>query len=153
MSAPTVAAWIAAADISPAKDIKARNLLDACRVLNVRPEWVVYNQLPKRPSARHVDQEVIDMLAALPDEPRQLVIAQIKAFASLTKENVNSVSAEKSGTMKWAAPTQSPITTGASQSADRRRPRIASPEEAAQSGKKMGVERAERGETKKGGKS
>ncbi|MCF2133891.1 MULTISPECIES: hypothetical protein [Mycetohabitans] len=48
VSAPTFSAWIAAGNISPAKDIRADNLLTVCEVLDVRPEWVVFGRLPMR---------------------------------------------------------------------------------------------------------
>lgn len=50
-SAPTVSAWIGAGSIAPAKDIKGDNLLRACELLNVRPEWVMFGWLPMRPQS------------------------------------------------------------------------------------------------------
>lgn len=49
VSAPTVAAWVGAASIKPAQDIKATHLMEACRLLNVRPEWVLYEKGAMRP--------------------------------------------------------------------------------------------------------
>ncbi|HDR9026796.1 helix-turn-helix domain-containing protein [Burkholderia vietnamiensis] len=47
VSAPTFAAWIGAANIRPAQDITANNLFKVCRLLRVRPEWVLLNQPPR----------------------------------------------------------------------------------------------------------
>lgn len=44
ISAPTVAAWTAAGEIAPAKNITGDNLLRACELLRVRPEWVLYKR-------------------------------------------------------------------------------------------------------------
>lgn len=49
VSAPSVAGWVAAASIKPAQDIKAMHLMEACRLLNVRPEWILYESGPMRP--------------------------------------------------------------------------------------------------------
>lgn len=47
VAASTFAAWIAAASIKPAEHIKAKNLFDVCRELGIRPEWVLFDELPK----------------------------------------------------------------------------------------------------------
>ena len=49
VSAPSVAGWVAAASIKPAQDIKATHLMKACRLLNVRPEWILYESGSMRP--------------------------------------------------------------------------------------------------------
>lgn len=48
VAAPSLSAWIAAGTITPAKDIKAENLLRACEFLGVRPEWVMFGKLPMK---------------------------------------------------------------------------------------------------------
>lgn len=48
IAAPTLAAWIGAANIKPAQDINANNLFRVCALLGVRPEWVLYRRGPKR---------------------------------------------------------------------------------------------------------
>ncbi|MEZ7524036.1 hypothetical protein [Burkholderia vietnamiensis] len=47
VSTPTFAAWIGAGNIKPAQDITANNLFKVCRLLKVRPEWVLSNQPPR----------------------------------------------------------------------------------------------------------
>lgn len=42
VSAPSVAAWIGAGTITPAKDIKAVYLIKACSLLHTRPEWILF---------------------------------------------------------------------------------------------------------------
>lgn len=44
VSPPTVAAWIGAASIRPAKNITGENLLQVCRLLDVRPEWIIFGE-------------------------------------------------------------------------------------------------------------
>ncbi|CAG4900582.1 hypothetical protein [Paraburkholderia saeva] len=46
LKAPSISAWIGAGSITPARDIKADNLLRVCELLNVRPEWVLFGKLP-----------------------------------------------------------------------------------------------------------
>lgn len=48
VSAPTVAAWIGAGTIQPAKDITARNLFGVCTLINVTPEWVLLRKGAKK---------------------------------------------------------------------------------------------------------
>lgn len=48
VSAPTVAAWIGAAKIKPAQDITANNLFRVCKLLDVRPEWILFRRPPKK---------------------------------------------------------------------------------------------------------
>ncbi len=105
VSAPTVSAWIGAAGITPARDIKGENLLLVCRLLNVRPEWLMFREGSMRPAAvrDREAEEAVALLYTLPDDDRALVIAQIKRLADLTSENVNSVTAEKSGTISHRA--------------------------------------------------
>src|SRR5207253_9411178 len=69
VSAPTVSAWVAAAGITPAKSIAGDNLLRVCRVLNVRPELVMFREgamRASRPSATL--EESIGLLASLPEK-------------------------------------------------------------------------------------
>lgn len=44
VSAPTVSAWAAMAGVNPAKNITAENLLKACDLLGVRPDWVLWKR-------------------------------------------------------------------------------------------------------------
>jgi len=48
VSAPTVAAWLGAGNIRPAKDIKADHLWKACERLGIRPEWVLGKRVPMK---------------------------------------------------------------------------------------------------------
>lgn len=47
VSAPTLAAWVGAANIKPAQDIRADHLFKVCERLKVRPEWVLYRRPPR----------------------------------------------------------------------------------------------------------
>lgn len=49
VSAPTVAAWVAAGTIKPAANITGENLLKVSRLLNIRPEWLLFREGPMRP--------------------------------------------------------------------------------------------------------
>lgn len=103
VSAPTVSAWIGAAGITPARDIKGENLLLVCRLLNVRPEWLMFKEGSMRPAPMDSDiKEAIDIMVTLPGKVRQLLLVQIKGYADLTSEKVNSVTTEKSGTISHA---------------------------------------------------
>ncbi|CAG9262146.1 helix-turn-helix domain-containing protein [Paraburkholderia caribensis] len=72
VKAPSVAAWIGAASITPARDIKADNLLKVCQLLKVRPEWVVFGRPPK--SSIELDWPFPDIrrdeIEALPERER-----------------------------------------------------------------------------------
>ena len=101
VSAPTVSAWVAAAGITPAKTIGGDNLLRVCRVLNVRPEWVMFREgQMRRPGSNAALEEAFSLLASLPEKAQQMVIDQIKQLADLTSEKVNHVTAEKSDTIR-----------------------------------------------------
>ncbi|NSX05060.1 helix-turn-helix domain-containing protein [Cupriavidus gilardii] len=47
VSAPTFSAWVGAASIKPAETIGAHRLFAICRELGIRPEWVLFGELPK----------------------------------------------------------------------------------------------------------
>lgn len=68
VSPPTVAAWIGAASIRPAKNITGENLLQVCRLLEIRPEWLMFEEGPMRSekSARF-SPEMAQVIAALVD--------------------------------------------------------------------------------------
>ena len=51
VSAPTVASWIGAKNITPAVNINAENLFKACECLGVRPEWILFRRGPKHPAS------------------------------------------------------------------------------------------------------
>ncbi|WP_217589780.1 hypothetical protein [Burkholderia sp. GbtcB21] len=74
VSAPTVAAWVGAASIKPAQDIKATHLMEACRLLNVRPEWILYESGQMRPGGDigNPDEKIPD--ANVLQEINQLII-------------------------------------------------------------------------------
>jgi hypothetical protein len=69
VSPPTVAAWLGAASIRPAKNITGENLLQVCRLLDIRPEWLMFAEQPMRPTtSRKISSEMakaIDMLVEL----------------------------------------------------------------------------------------
>lgn len=74
VSAPSVAGWVAAASIKPAQDIKATHLMKACRLLNVRPEWILYESGSMRPDGGigNTDEKIPD--ANVLQEISQLII-------------------------------------------------------------------------------
>lgn len=104
-------------------------------------------------SLRREDAELLADFSLLSAEDKTLVVYQVKRLADLTSKKVNEAVAENDGTMKSVASAQSPKTREAAARVDKRRPRIASPQEAAQSGRKMGVESAKRGAQQEGNKS
>lgn len=68
VSPPTVAAWIGAASIRPAKNITGENLLQVCRLLEIRPEWLMFDEGPMRPTkSTKISPEMAQVLAALAD--------------------------------------------------------------------------------------
>jgi len=50
VSAPSIAAWIGAGTIKRAENITGENLLKVCKLLNVRPEWLLFKEGPMRPT-------------------------------------------------------------------------------------------------------
>lgn len=68
VSPPTVAAWIGAASIRPAKNITGENLLQVCRLLGIRPEWLMFEEGPMRPEkSANISPEMAQVLAELAD--------------------------------------------------------------------------------------
>lgn len=66
VSPPTVAAWIGAASIRPAKNITGENLLQVCRLLEIRPEWLMFGEEPKRPTqSRKISQQMAHVIGKL----------------------------------------------------------------------------------------
>lgn len=66
VSPPTVAAWIGAASIRPAKNITGENLLQVCRLLGIRPEWLMFEEGPMRPEkSANISSEMAQVLAEL----------------------------------------------------------------------------------------
>lgn len=66
VSAPTVAAWIGAASIRPAKNITGENLLQVCELLGIRPEWLMFEEGAMRPPKdAKISPEMAQVLAAL----------------------------------------------------------------------------------------
>lgn len=73
LSAPTISAWIGAGSISPAKDIKADNLLRVCAKLGVTPEWVMFKEGPMRPSKQWPFSVPFAEYEALDDSQKQMI--------------------------------------------------------------------------------
>lgn len=73
VAASSFAAWIGAANIKPASHIKAQNLFDVCRELGVRPEWVLYGELPKHSRDEWPFEISRAEFFRLPEEERALI--------------------------------------------------------------------------------
>lgn len=66
VSAPTVAGWIAAANITPTQHIKSDLMLRACDLLNISPYWLILNQGAMRAGrSANVTEEMATIIAAL----------------------------------------------------------------------------------------
>lgn len=69
VAAPTVAAWIGAGTIKPAANITGENLLKVCRLLKIRPEWLMFKEGPMRPPSggklSDEMQAVIELLSTI----------------------------------------------------------------------------------------
>jgi hypothetical protein len=52
LKTPSISAWIAAGSIAPAKNLTGENLLRVCKLLEIRPEWLMFNEGPMRPPPR-----------------------------------------------------------------------------------------------------
>lgn len=71
VSAPTVSGWAAAGGIKPIENISGENLLKVCRLLNVRPEWLLFREGPMRPPpARKLTPEMLAVVEALEEIDR-----------------------------------------------------------------------------------
>lgn len=70
VSAPTVSAWIGAGTIKPAENITGENLLKVCRLLNVRPEWLLFREGQMRPSV--VNTQISDEMSAIIDALKEI---------------------------------------------------------------------------------
>lgn len=68
VSPPTVAAWIGAASIRPAKNITGENLLQVCRLLEISPEWLMFGEGAMRPEkSAKISPEMAQVIAQLVD--------------------------------------------------------------------------------------
>lgn len=73
VSAPTFSAWVGAATIKPAETIGAHRLFAICRLLGVRPEWVLFAELPKyRREAWPFSVQLDAIMRLPPDELERL---------------------------------------------------------------------------------
>lgn len=82
------------------KKLEGANLLAAAECLKVNPWWLANGTGPMRSAMSEPDvREVMTVLQSMSADTRRIALAQIKALADLTSEKVNSVTAEKSGTI------------------------------------------------------
>lgn len=66
VSGPTVSAWAASGQIKPADTIDGRNLLKVCKLLNVRPEWLMNREGPMRPTqSQELSAEMKEVISTL----------------------------------------------------------------------------------------
>lgn len=91
VSAPSVAAWVGAGTIKPAQDIKAAYLIEACRLLNVTPEWILFGRAPRSalsigafPSANVLGTENSIKIASLISHLQNLQ-TEVEAILSIAK--------------------------------------------------------------------
>lgn len=72
VSGPTVSAWAASGTIKPAETIDGRNLLKVCKLLKIRPEWLLLREGPMRPSPRRdLSPEMLAVIEVLEELDRQ----------------------------------------------------------------------------------
>ena len=91
------------------KKLEGANLLAAAEFLKVNPWWLAAGTGPMRSAMPEAEvREALAILQSMGADTRRIALAQIKALADLTSEKVNSVTAEKSGTMEH--PTQTGYT-------------------------------------------
>lgn len=82
------------------KKLEGANLLAAAECLKVNPWWLANGTGPMRSAMSEPDvREAMAVLQSMSADTRRIALAQIKALADLTSEKVNSVTAEKSGTI------------------------------------------------------
>lgn len=90
VSAPSVAAWVGAGTITPARDIKAAYLIEACRLLHVTPEWILFGRGPRSaetlgafPNANVLGSESSTQIASLISRLQNLhtEVEEILSFA------------------------------------------------------------------------
>lgn len=72
LKTPSISSWIGAGSLPPAKNLTGENLLRVCKLLNIRPEWLMFNEGPMRPPPKHglspEMQEIFDTLERLDRE-------------------------------------------------------------------------------------
>lgn len=66
VSEATVAAWVGAANMSPARDLRSLNMLAACAVLGVCPEWLMLGEMPKLAVERWPFTTALPLLLQMP---------------------------------------------------------------------------------------
>ncbi|TCK87331.1 helix-turn-helix domain-containing protein [Paraburkholderia sp. BL9I2N2] len=67
---PSVSAWLGAATIQPAKNITGENLLRVCKLLNIRPEWLMFKEGAMRPSSSKLSDEMLEIIERLKEIDR-----------------------------------------------------------------------------------
>ncbi|WP_155634477.1 hypothetical protein [Burkholderia stagnalis] len=76
VAAPSVAAWIGAGTIKPAKDIRAIYLIKACSLLHVTPEWVLFGSGKKSTVAPH-ESTIVNPKPNVTDETKSPEISKL----------------------------------------------------------------------------
>ena len=95
--------WMRCEDVS--YPLKGEALLEAAKALRVSPYWLYRGEGPMRQSMVDLEtRQLLDAFQRLPAKAKLTAVAQIKELADLTSEKVNSVTAEKSGTIGHQRP-------------------------------------------------
>ena len=90
--------WMRCEDVS--YPLKGEALLDAAKALRVSPYWLYRGEGQMRQGMVDPDaSQLMDAFQRLPPKARLTAVAQIKELADLISEKVNSVTAEKNGTI------------------------------------------------------
>lgn len=66
VSAPSISAWIGAGTITPARNLTADNAIRVCKLLNIRPEWLLFREGAMRPADQgKLSPEMKEIITAL----------------------------------------------------------------------------------------
>lgn len=64
------------------KGMHPANLITACRLLNIRSEWLVLGEEPRRPLLHHTDLEFLQVYQRLSTTPQQTIADLVRDLAA-----------------------------------------------------------------------
>ncbi|WP_412021516.1 hypothetical protein [Burkholderia cepacia] len=97
VSTPTFMAWIGAGAVKPAQDITANNLFKVCRLLQIRPEWVLSGAPPCGISDRtDSSEETVELNIHEKDHKSRVYISSsdLNTYGTVSNEQLDEFIAE-----------------------------------------------------------
>ncbi|MCA8326102.1 hypothetical protein [Burkholderia cepacia] len=97
VSTPTFMAWVAAGSVKPAQDITANNLFKVCRLLKIRPDWVLTGAPPRGTSDRtDSSEEIVDANIHEKDHKSRVYLSSsdLNTYGTVSNEQLDEFIAE-----------------------------------------------------------